>query len=57
MSQINVIFNYKGKTTQITCKNTEIMSDICDRFSSEIKESVNNINFKCNGNSINKKLI
>ena len=56
MSQIKVIFNYKGKTTQITCKNTEIMSNICDRFASEIKESVNNINFKYNGNLINKKI-
>ena len=56
MSEATVIFNFKGEKIKIKCINTEKMENICERFTSKIKEKMNKLYFKYNGNLINEKL-
>ena len=55
MSQATVIFNYKDKKIIIQCNKKEKMKNICERFKSQIKENINKIYFKYNGNLINEE--
>ena len=56
ISHPTVIFNYKGKLTYIQCTMTDNIKTICERFTFEIKENINNLCFKINDNIINEKL-
>jgi len=50
-----VIFNYKGISTTIECKDQEKMEDIFDRFKSRIKTDNDDLVFLYNGDIINKE--
>ena len=50
-----VIFNLKGISTIIECKNQEKMKDIIDRFKSKIEIDNDDLVFNYNGNIINKE--
>jgi len=50
-----VIFNYKGISTTIECKEQEKMEYIFDRFKSKIKTDNDDLVFLYNGDIINKK--
>ena len=56
MSQATVIFHYKDKNTIIQCNTKEKMRNICERFKSQIKENINKLCFKYNGNLVNEEL-
>ena len=56
ISNPTVIFNYQGKMTYIQCTMTDNIKTICERFTFEIKENINNLCFKINDNIINEKL-
>ena len=50
-----IIFNYKGISTNIECKDQEKMKDIFDRFKSKIKIDNDDLVFLYNENIINKE--
>ena len=50
-----IIFNYKGISTNIECKDQEKMKDIFDRFKSKIEIDNDELVFLYNGDIINKE--
>ena len=56
MSQATLIFTFKDNKTIIECLTSEKLINICERFASKTKENISKLNFKYNGNIINKEL-
>ena len=56
MSQITVIFNFKGKIANIQFNAKDKMNNICEKFISQLKEDCSKLYFKYNGNLIKEEL-
>ena len=56
ISHPTAIFNNKGNLTYIQCTITDNMKTVFKKYALEIKENINDLCFKMNGNIINDKL-
>ena len=48
MSNLNIMFQYKGNSISIQCKSNEILSDVYKRFASKFGKNVNELTFYYN---------
>lgn len=56
MSQANVIFNFDGVDLTIQCSKTEVMREICQRFSTKSEKKMNSLLFLYNAAQLNLDL-
>ena len=56
MSQASAIFTFRQEEIIIKCLTTEKMKNICERFTLQINQNINKLNFKYDGNLINEEL-